>query len=144
MSTNTEATANITALAAPKHQFNRWLVDGSVPEPKVNPNLTHPAYPQTPATFGPAYDVEIDGQRLRTQLEKLADFMAYCNSIDAWVSLAEIEEQTGIPQSSASAQLRHMRKREFGSHIVEKRRRETAAGGTWEYRVTGRAYPEEL
>ena len=131
MSTNTEATANIAALAAPRHQFN----------------LTHPAHPQTPATFGPVYDVEIDGQRLRTQLEKLTDFMVYCNSIDAWVSLAEIEQQTGIPQSSASAQLRHMRKREFGSHIVEKRRRETAAGGgggTWEYRVTGRADAEEL
>lgn len=35
-------------------------------------------------------------------------------------SLATIEAMTGYPQASISAQLRHMRKRRFGSYIVNK------------------------
>jgi Fic family protein len=90
----------------------------------------HPAYPQVPSDFGPEFDQELDGQRLRTQLEVLTDFMLFCRGINAWVSLAEIEKQTGIPQSSASSQLRHLRKKAFGSHTVDKRRR---SAGQWEY-----------
>lgn len=90
----------------------------------------HPAHPQRPSTLGPDYDIQLDGKRLRTQLEVLTDFMLFCRDINAWVSLAEIEEQTGIPQSSASSQLRHLRKKAFGSHTVDKRRRSI---GTWEY-----------
>ena len=99
--------------------------------------------PADSCAFGPADDVEFDGKRLGPS-SRSSPTSWRTGHIEAWVRLAEIEEQTGIPQSSASAELRHMRSREFGSHIVEKRRRETAAGGTWEYRDTGRAYPEEL
>lgn len=90
----------------------------------------HPAHPQRPSTFGPSFDLQQDGKRLSTQLQVLTDFMLFCRGINAWVSLAEIEEQTGIPQSSASSQLRHLRKKAFGEHKVEKRRR---SAGTWEY-----------
>lgn len=111
---------------------------------KSNIATSHPAHPQTPATYGPAYDLEIDGKRLNTQLGTLASFMEFTRQCGMWVSLAEIEKETGIPQASASAQLRHLRKPEFGSNIVEKRRRDwnldpsgtPRKGGTWEYRVT--------
>ena len=54
----------------------------------------------------------------------------------SWRTLAEIEEETGDPQSSISAQLRHLRKRRFGEHDVDKRRRVSEKScGTWEYRL---------
>lgn len=97
-------------------------------------NTSHPAYPITPSTYGPAFDLELDGQRLRTQLEVIAALMERANQADRWLTLMEIEEATGYPQSSISAQLRHLRKKKFGEHIVEKRRRN--GKGTFEYRVT--------
>jgi hypothetical protein len=51
-----------------------------------------------------------------------------------WRTLAEVEASTGAPQSSISAQLRHMRKARFGSHTVEKRLRGDSAA-TYEYRL---------
>lgn len=38
-------------------------------------------------------------------------------------TLKEIEDITGDPQSSISAQLRNLRKASFGSHVVTKQRR---------------------
>lgn len=51
-----------------------------------------------------------------------------------YVTLAEIEAATGDPEASISAQIRHLRKKRFGSYIVDKRRRDEK-GGTWEYRL---------
>ena len=45
---------------------------------------------------------------------------------DVWMSLDELANKTRYPQASISAQLRHLRKRQYGSFVVEKRRR------TWE------------
>jgi DNA-binding Lrp family transcriptional regulator len=81
------------------------------------------------STLGPAYDSEIDGERLRKQHEAIRQLM-----IDGqWRTLQEIAEFLGYPESSVSAQLRHLRKEKFGSYIVEKKRRGTT--GLWEYRV---------
>jgi hypothetical protein len=101
----------------------------------------NPSQPICPSTYGPAYDHEKDGARLTGQLKDIADLMEQANAQDAWLTLSEIEQRTGYPQSSISAQLRHLRKREFGSHSVLKRRRENREGatrGTWEYRVCRR------
>lgn len=38
-----------------------------------------------------------------------------------WRTLKEIEEATGYPQSSISAQLRHCRKAEFGGHTMNRK-----------------------
>jgi hypothetical protein len=51
-----------------------------------------------------------------------------------WRTLYEIAKATGDPETSTSAQLRHLRKPRFGGYVVEKRRR-TATAGTWEYRL---------
>ena len=82
------------------------------------------------STYGPAYDKELDGERIKRQHEAIRDLM-----LDGgWRTLRNISETLNVPESSASAQLRHLRKPRFGSYLVEKRR--TASGGTWEYRVS--------
>lgn len=83
------------------------------------------------STFGPAYDEELDGERIRTQLENIRDYMTNLDG-HMWVTLQEIGGMTGYPEASISAQLRHLRKKRFGSWEVLKRRR---SGGLWEYCV---------
>lgn len=51
-----------------------------------------------------------------------------------WRTLSEIARELGYPEASVSAQLRHLRKPEFGSYLVDKRRRK-AQSSVWEYRV---------
>lgn len=81
-------------------------------------------------TYGPAYDEQIDGERVGGQMADIKHFML----AGGWRTLNEISNATGHPESSISAQLRHLRKEQFGSYDVQKRRR-NLAGGTWEYRV---------
>lgn len=86
------------------------------------------------STFGPAYDKTLDSDRLEHQYERIRNFMLD----DQWRSLAEISTQLGYPESSVSANLRHLRKEQFGGHTVNKRRRLDHHGialGSWEYQV---------
>jgi hypothetical protein len=55
-----------------------------------------------------------------------------------WKSLRQLESETGDPQSSISAQLRHLRKERFGSYLVEKR---YVGNGLFEYRIPQEAQP---
>ncbi len=83
--------------------------------------------------------------RLHRQHEVIRELMLrYKMSFheDGWWSLRELESATGFPQSSISAQLRHLRKESFGSYRVEKRRR--TDGGTWEYRVLPKTPPIQV
>jgi len=87
------------------------------------------------STFGPTYDEQVDGERLRKQHERIRNLM-----IDGhWRTLHEISACLAYPESSVSAQLRHLRKQKFGGYLVEKRRR---AGGLWEYRVSAPLFHE--
>ena len=81
------------------------------------------------STFGPDYDEGRDGKRIAKQLETIRLYMLG----SGWKTLREIAQDTGYPESSVSEDLRHLRKPDFGSYSVEKRRR--GEGGTWEYRV---------
>ena len=63
-----------------------------------------------------------------TQLETIRDLMLAAGRRGAWLTLAEIAELTEIGEASISAQLRHLRKRRHGRHVVEKRRRNSPAG----------------
>jgi len=49
-----------------------------------------------------------------------------------WRSLSEIARVTGDPPASISAQLRHMRKRRFGAHTVNRR---YLGDGLYEYQL---------
>jgi len=83
---------------------------------------------------GPAYDHERDSARLTGQILRVFDYMKSGN----WRTLREIAQATGDPESSISAQLRHLRKRRFGSHTVE---REHVGGGLYRYRLIVKASP---
>ena len=88
--------------------------------------------PATGAPFdGPVYEPEHDHARLTGQLLRVYTLM----TDEHWRTLAEIEAMTGDPPASISAQLRHLRKRKFGSFVVEKRTRGERAIGLWEYRL---------
>lgn len=81
-------------------------------------------------TYGPAYEERIDKARIHGQLACLLALMRDGH----WRSLSEIALSTGIPEASASSNLRHLRKARFGGYLVLKRRR-TLQGGTWEYKL---------
>jgi len=92
--------------------------------------------PTTAPRFdGPVYDPALDDDRLRRQLGRVSNLMRD----GRWRTLYEIAETTGDPQTSISAQIRHLRKPRFGGYIAEKRRR-TTQGGTWEYRLLAGGY----
>ena len=81
------------------------------------------------STYGPSYDEKLDGKRIMKQRDMIKVFMLVTGG---WWTLAEISEILHDPEASISAQLRHLRKPQFGSYKVEKRRR---TQGTWEYKV---------
>lgn len=87
---------------------------------------------RTGANFdGPEYEPELDKVRLTGQIERVYNLMKDMR----WRSLNEIAAATHDPQSSVSAQLRHLRKKKFGSHIINKRRRGNPMNGLYEYQL---------
>ena len=80
---------------------------------------------------GPDYIPERDNARLTGQILRVFNLMRD----GKWRTLREIAEATGDPEASVSAQLRHLRKERFGSHIVEKQYRGDPESGLHEYRI---------
>lgn len=66
---------------------------------------------------GADYDPYYDKERLEKQLGRVWD----CMKDGRWRTLREIEHITKDPQSSISAQLRNLRKPEFGGYQVNRR-----------------------
>lgn len=77
---------------------------------------------------GPEYKAARDYARLAGQMLDIYMLM----KDGQWRTLDSIATGTGHPHASVSAQLRHLRKPRFGSHIVERRHIEN---GLFEYRV---------
>lgn len=71
-----------------------------------------------PNFSGPEYDPANDFNRLTRQHERIRDLMLDGN----WRSVFSIHKQTGDPENSIQAQLRHLRKPRFGAYIVEKKK----------------------
>ena len=66
---------------------------------------------------GPDCDPGRDDERLTSQSIRIFDLM-----IDGqWRTLRQIANVTGDPESSVSAQLRHLRKPRFGGHVVKRK-----------------------
>jgi hypothetical protein len=77
---------------------------------------------------GSDYDQARDSVRLTGQILRVWNVM-----VDGrWRTLEQISALTRDPPASVSAQLRHLRKKRFGEHQVEKRNR---GNGLFEYRV---------
>ncbi len=88
---------------------------------------------------GDVYVRSIDDERLTKQIIRIIHLMLDAN----WRTLGEIAELTGDPQASISAQLRHLRKKRFGSHQINKRRRGPEGNGLWEYQLVWNANGSE-
>jgi len=78
----------------------------------------------------------------RRQRDVLCDVMLSAGQCDTWLTLEELAKLTQYPPASISAQLRHLRKQEFGGYQVEKQQRLSGRilqgedfGTVWEYRL---------
>jgi predicted transcriptional regulator len=80
---------------------------------------------------GSDYDPILDDTRLTKQIDGIFNLMRD----KKWRTLQEIELSTGYPQASISAQLRHLRKKRFGGHIVNKQSRGERITGLFEYQL---------
>jgi hypothetical protein len=84
-----------------------------------------------PRFDGADYNPVHDDERLTGQLKRVVDAMRD----QVWRTLAEVSAITGDPESSVSAQLRHLRKERFGSNTVNRRSRGNRADGLYEYQL---------
>jgi hypothetical protein len=84
-----------------------------------------------PAFDGVTYSEREDGARLGRQLAKVLEVL----SDGQWHTPAELEALTGYGWASISARCRDLRKVRHGGHEVQRRRREPAGAGVWEYRL---------
>ena len=85
---------------------------------------------------------KVAGRKLtRTQREVLCDVLLSAGQCETWLTLQELSLLTHYGEASISAQLRHLRKPQFGGFVVEKRQREVDAvvrkevGVVWEYKL---------
>lgn len=83
---------------------------------------------------GAGYQADRDNPRLTAQLERVWK----CMADGSWRTLRQIATATGDPESSISAQLRHLRKPRFGAHTVE---RNYVGNGLHAYRLTPNTAP---
>ena len=84
---------------------------------------------------------EVRPRCLRRQRDVLCDVMLSAGQCETWLTLYELGRLTGYGEASVSAQLRHLRKPEFGGYEVDKRQRSlgrvvrSESGPLWEYRL---------
>jgi len=89
---------------------------------------------------------EYDARRLRSQREIIRDVMVSAADCETWLTLGELRALTRYGEASISAQLRHLRKSEYGGYDLVKRHREGGRCGgragadgrgecLWEYRL---------
>ncbi len=78
----------------------------------------------------------------RRQRDVLCDVMLSARECETWLTLEELAKLTHYPPASISAQLRHLRKPQFGGFVVRKRQRTSGKilrgedfGTVWEYQL---------
>ena len=87
---------------------------------------------------GSDYVPKEDQTRLTGQIMRLYDLLKEGN----WLTLSEMENELNKrhpnhrhPQASLSAQIRNLRRVEFGSHVIIKQTRGDRSRGLFEYRL---------
>lgn len=83
---------------------------------------------QPPRFHGSTFSEGRDGQRLGNQLAAVLDYMLS----ESWVTLNQIHKALGVPEASASARLRDLRRH---GYTVE-RQRVKDGNGLHRYRLT--------
>jgi hypothetical protein len=91
-----------------------------------------PVGPRSGEFSGAAYEPAKDHDRLTGQIKAIWQVMSDGN----WRTVAQLVRLTGFPANSVQAQLRNLRKAEFGAYLVERRR--TTDTGLYEWRLGGR------
>ena len=56
-----------------------------------------------------------------TQLERVREVMLASGKYGLWLTLRQLARRTGYGEASISAQLRHLRKGQYGGFVLEKR-----------------------
>jgi hypothetical protein len=78
---------------------------------------------------GETYDAAKDQKRLGGQMLRVYEAMRS----GQWFTLARLAAIAGGSESGVSARIRDLRKPQYGSHEIERRR--VAESGLWEYRM---------
>jgi hypothetical protein len=84
-----------------------------------------------PGFDGATFDPQWDQRRLSSQLGRV--FLAL--SDHRWHTLRELAAATHAPETSVSAQLRHLRKARFGAYTIERRANWDRSSGLYVYRL---------
>lgn len=84
----------------------------------------------SPHFDGETYDPAQDHDRLTTQLDRVRSLLL----AGGFFTLAEIARRLQIPEASASARIRDLRKKKFGGYAVVSRRSRPDRG-LWEYAI---------
>jgi len=82
---------------------------------------------------GEYYEPDLDKIRLTNQLQKIFDILKG----GSWLRLDQIAHLTGIPEASASAHIRELRKEKRGSWEILTKRHEQM-NGLFVYKLTGK------
>lgn len=82
---------------------------------------------------GLTYRAELDRQRLSTQMKRVRWLLQHHRT--RWWTLGELSQVIGGSEAGISARLRDMRKKRFGSCVIERRRRGDPKAGLHEYRM---------
>ena len=77
---------------------------------------------------GDDYVKERDQERLSSQIIRVFELM----KDGRWRTLDQIRKRLGVPQASASAQLRNLRKKRFGEHTIARR---YLVNGIYQYKL---------
>ncbi len=89
---------------------------------------------------GVTYEPVFDATRLRGEMARVYKAMNWVSTqegrANSWYTLREISDITGDPEASISARLRDLRKRAFGAHTVNRRRRGDPKQGIFEYQLS--------
>ena len=85
-----------------------------------------------PRFDGKTYDHALDGVRLTGNLAAIFALM----KDGQWRTVSEVREGAGLGEGTeVTARFRDFRKKKFGGHVVDRRRRGEAKAGLFEYRV---------
>ena len=87
--------------------------------------------PQLPLFEGHSFSKPLDAIRLGRQLAAVQTALAD----GGWWTLAELAAVAGGSEAGVSARLRDLRKKKWGSHTIERRRRGDPTSGHFEYRL---------
>jgi hypothetical protein len=70
-----------------------------------------------------------------TQIKRVFNALTSRN----WLTLRDLHIMTGDPEGSISSQMRNLRMKKHGSHVISKRVKGVKNDNLWEYKIEGSA-----